>query len=533
MNNRTLYLLSFLTGLLLSLSWPHIGSLAPLVFIAWIPLLMVEETIFNNQDLYRPLHMLGCAFTAFFTWNLCCTWWVWNASAGGAAMAIISNSLLMATVFQLYHLARRRLKGKFSVLILISFWLSFELLHFHWDLTWSWLTLGNVFALNTTWIQWYEYTGVFGGSLWILLVNYLAFRLLSRRQELKRFWLKSVLLISLIVLPIIYSFYIYLWIHMINHHSGYETVVVQPNIDPYNEKFNGSFAKQLEKMLKLAETKITDNTDFVVFPETALTESVWENTIERTYSMATLDLFLKNHPRLKIMIGASTAYQLSEGETPLPTTKKFKDAEIYYNDYNTALYLDSTGQIGIYHKSKLVPGVEKMPFPMILKPLEKLAIDMGGTSGSLTEQDERTVFSSPGAPKIAPLICYESVFGEFTGKYVKNGAEILCIITNDGWWGDTPGYKQHLAYGRLRAIETRCYIARSANTGISCFIDQSGDVSQATKWWEATAIREELYRGLDPTFYTKYGDYLGWASAWLAGFLFLYSYAIRFLRRKT
>src|SRR5207247_2436074 len=111
------------------------------------------------------------------------------------------------------------------------------------------------------------------------------------------------------------------------------------------------------------------------------------------------------------------------------------------------------------------------------------SIDLGGTSGSLGMQKERTVFKTQStinnpqsAIFIAPAICYESIYGDFLSAYIRNGAEFIAVITNDGWWGDTPGYIQHENYARLAAIEFRRDIARSANTGISCFINQKGDI---------------------------------------------------------
>lgn len=98
---------------------------------------------------------------------------------------------------------------------------------------------------------------------------------------------------------------------------------------------------------------------------------------------------------------------------------------------------------------------------------------LGGSVQGLGRQRERSVFES-GSTKIAPVICYESIYGNYIGDYIRNGAEAIFIMTNDGWWDDTPGYHQHLAYGILRAIEFRKPIARSANTGISCFVDAKG-----------------------------------------------------------
>src|SRR5258706_1529504 len=149
-----------------------------------------------------------------------------------------------------------------------------------------------------------------------------------------------------------------------------------------------------------------------------------------------------------------------------------------------------------------------MPYPSVFGFLDKYSIDMGGMSGSLGTQDDRNVFAH-GNYKAAPVICYESIFGDFLSGYVRNGAEMIFIITNDGWWGNSPGYKQHAAYGRLRAVEFRRSIARSANTGISCFINQRGDVEQATPWWTEEVIKARLNKNDALTFYAKHGDYIG------------------------
>ena len=133
-----------------------------------------------------------------------------------------------------------------------------------------------------------------------------------------------------------------------------------------------------------------------------------------------------------------------------------------------------------------------MPFMKYLGFLKDIVFDIGGTSGNLGRQDEPSKFTAKDGVKIAPVICYESVFGEYVTQYVKKGAGLIFIITNDGWWRNTPGYKQHFSFARLRAIETRRSIARAANTGISCFINQRGDVVQPTSWWEKVVNSGEI-----------------------------------------
>jgi len=103
-------------------------------------------------------------------------------------------------------------------------------------------------------------------------------------------------------------------------------------------------------------------------------------------------------------------------------------------------------------------------------------------------------------------VCYESDYGEFVTEFIKAGANVLFIITNDGWWKDSQGYRQHARFSKLRAIETRRSIARSANTGISCIINQKGQIVEQTKWWEKDTITAVINANENTTFYVKYGD---------------------------
>lgn len=527
----------------MSLAWPAYGF-SLLLFIAWVPLLYMEHVMSSEPVRFRPGNVFAFSYVGFFTWNLLTTWWVYNASLGGAAMAIIANSFLMAVVFMLYHRVKKRLGERFAPFIFISFWIGFEFFHLDWDLSWPWLTLGNAFASDYNFIQWYEYTGVFGGSLWVLLVNWIAFKIVKRWIEVKsirRLWKPLAAMLALILIPIGISVLIVIPYHerTLDQRSTADVVVIQPNIDPYNAKFSTDVLYQADIMLRLAASKLDSAVDYLVLPETALSDDnmevygIWENTMSSSKVIKRMNGLLNHYPGLNIVAGASTNKEFIEGEERSATARKFRDEDRYYDSYNTALHIDTSGKIQVYHKSKLVPGVEKMPFPAIFKPLENLAIDMGGTVGSLGTQEERTVFVSPAEKmKVAPVICYESIYGEYISEYVRNGAQLIFIITNDGWWGDTPGYKQHLVYGRLRAIENRRFIARSANTGISCFIDETGKIFQPLGWWEEGAIRAKLPLNEELTFYAKYGDYIAKIASAIAVALLGYSIALRFIRYK-
>jgi apolipoprotein N-acyltransferase len=204
-----------------------------------------------------------------------------------------------------------------------------------------------------------------------------------------------------------------------------------------------------------------------------------------------------------------------------------------YTFYNSALGLGSVDSTephninpwpALYHKSKLVIGVEKLPYPMVFNAIARwISVDLGGMTGQLGTQAERTplmmgwISKDPVAQgrseriplKVAPMICYESIFGAYCGGFVNNGANLLAVMTNDGWWGETDGHRQHLAYARLRCIEQRRSMIRSANTGISALIDHRGEFVDTLGWGRRGVVQGRLQLRNEPTLYAKYGDVLG------------------------
>jgi apolipoprotein N-acyltransferase len=522
-----LFFFALLSGSMLWLAWPERGF-SPFIFIAFIPLLWIEEQLLARDIRRVYLRIFLYYYLTFLSWNVLTTYWIWHSSNAGSIVAIAANSLLMAIIWIIYFSTRKRygtLVGYFS---LICYWVAFEFLHLNWELSWPWLTLGNAFAHNPKWIQWYEYTGALGGSIWILIVNmvfYLLIKNLFKKNTMPKIRRINTVILStasfvLIVFPLLISFYLYG--KRPDKGSPFRVTVVQPNIDPYNEKFNGPASDQLAKLLRLSSTMIDSTTDLLLGPETALAEGIWEEEIFTDRNINTILMFNDAFPRLQILMGLSSFHAYGKDEKPSLTARKFRDADAFYDAYNTAMLVNSGDSIQLYHKSKLVPGVEKMPYPSVFGFLEDYAIQLGGTSGSLGVQKERTNFILSDGTRIAPAICYESVYGGFMSNYIRAGAELITIITNDGWWKDTPGYRQHKDYARLRAVEFRKSIARSANTGISCFINQRGDIIKETGWWEEDVISETLYKNSTITFYARYGDYLGFIAAFLSVCILLF-----------
>lgn len=513
----------------MALSFPHTGGLFPLIFIAWVPLLLIEHQICSAK--YRPGKMLIHAYIAFFLYNLGATFWIYYAKGGeaGAILAYFLNGFLMALAFQLFHLTKRYVGVKEGYISILFYWIGFEYFHYHWELSWPWLNQGNIFATVPEIVQWYSYTGVLGGTLWILLVNLLVFKIVCNvliGKEKFRIQTPFIYLtVLMLLLPIGSSLITYY--NYEETENPVEIVVTQPNIDPYTEKFNSDLTEQLNRFLKQADTLISSNTQFVLAPETAISRNYDEARFEETVVYQKLKQNVKSWNGSALYLGASTYCDFDKINSR--ASRKKHNTTGYIEHYNTSLLIEAINPPSFVHKSKLVLGVEKIPFSNVFPWLEQLSIENGGTSGTLGIEDVPKVMTANGIT-FAPVVCYESVYGGFIATQCRKGASAIFIITNDGWWGNTPGHRQHHSFARLRAIETRRYVARSANTGISSVINQRGDVLKQTEYWEPDAFKEIIHLNTKPTFYVTYGDVIGRSFSFVF-FLLLAYLSVKYIRR--
>ncbi|WP_304015693.1 apolipoprotein N-acyltransferase [Nonlabens dokdonensis] len=526
-------LLALLSGILLWLGWPTYGF-AGMLLVAFVPLLMVERRLRLSDTRRAAGKVFLHSYLSFFIWNIATTYWLYFSTPFGMWFAVLVNTALMSLVFLGYHLLAKKATQGAALTFLACLWISFERLHLDWEFSWPWLNLGNGFSETTSWIQWYEYTGTFGGSLWIWLVNIFVFlsvlrfresRIISKRQ----FMIKRVaVLLALVIVPIlisqIISFYNF---EVYKYDGGTKVVIVQPNIDPYSEKYYITNDSIVSHISSLALPLIDPSTDLIITPETVLADNIkLSNLKQLDYNRAVneLRLTLLEFPEINYLGGVSITEIVRDSAQINPQTNLYRDGRTLYNDYNSAMFLKVGDSLKIYHKSKLVVGVENFPYKSILKPiLGNAMLDLGGTVSTKTTQKDRAIFEMNNSATVAPVICYESVYGEYVSDYVKNGATFLAIITNDAWWGNTQGHKQHLSLARLRAIENRRWIARSANTGISAIIDHRGNIKESLGYEEEGAIKGSIRPRSELTFYSTHGDYIARIASLMGLFVLLFS----------
>ena len=488
-------------------------------------------------------------YGAFVLWNAITTFWVCNATIGGGLFAIFANAMQMSVVFGLFRLSKKVFKGAVPYIFLAAMWIAWERAYFSAQISWPWLVLGNSFAGSVRLVQWYEYTGSLGGSLWIWAVNLGLFGIWSsiRDKKWRCFNIKAkaaalTSLVALICLPVIISESIY---HSYEEKERpLDVLIVQPNLDPYQKFQSLSQSEQTKKLLGQIEEALKDRKgeggDFqkpllILAPET-FTNDVWVNNIEGGATFRTFQDFLQSYPNVNLLFGAASySYYFSE-KAPSYNARKIRDGE-WVESHNSALITDRTGRSQIFHKSKLVPGVELTPYPAFFTKVDDL---LGGVMGRCVGQKEISLldcisYSNEGEAvdrfPIGSAICYESIYGEYCTGYIRKGAQLLTVITNDAWWGDTPGYRQHLHYASLRAIETRRSIARCGNTGISAFINQRGDIVSRTQWWEEAVLMGQVNLNDKMTFFVREGDIVGRVSTFVF-FMLLLAMGVRFLMGK-
>ena len=534
--NRTVLLLCLAAAFVLLMSVPFlVGGCGWMALLGFVPLLCMERV----ADAEGRKHFWWWHYGTFVAWNAVTTYWVCNATVGGGIFAVLANALQMSLVFGLFRWVKRRFRrggrgGALPYLFLAAAWIAWEKYYLTVaEISWPWLVLGNAFAGTPALVQWYEFTGTLGGSLWVwasslsvfgLMVAFSDGRFAASWNGKARFAAVAGTVLALFG-PMVFSLVIGSRYQEVSE-GTVPVVIAQPNFDPYH-KFQ-SMTQDQQNAVLLDQFKHglkgLEGPALLVAPET-FTSDILCNDLPSSKTFRRFVSFLKDYPEADILFGASSWTRYDQQERPSANARKLGEG-VWYETHNSALIVDLTGRYGLYQKSKLVPGVEMLPYPSVLGPIDDRLL--GGVAGRSVGQPEVSNLLFRGTLPVGCAVCYESVYGEHCADYVRKGAQVLTVITNDAWWGDTPGYRQHLNYARLRAIETRRDIARCANTGISAFIDQKGRILQRTAWWEPAILKGTVNLNDRKTFFVRAGDIVGRLSV----FVFILLLAAAIIRRK-
>jgi apolipoprotein N-acyltransferase len=521
MTTKKRLLLVLISVALLSMGWLGLSGLSLLV--ALVPLLIISEHYSDStRDWWR---MCGWGAMTFLLWQAATVWWVWNATPIGPVASAVVGSFWNLVPLMVYHYASKRAPRGLAYTLFVALWIASEYIYNSAEvMTFPWLLLGHGFSNDIWAVQWYEYTGLFGGTLWVLASNVAIFEILRSKTKVAKVRAALIALVPMLLSIVLYFSY---------KPSEREAVisVIQPNVPCYEEQRQERGTRNDVAAIRALCDQVPASASYVLLPESALSyvEGIGSLDEGSLYLFAPdfVDMFGQNMGSAKLITGASTVRNY--GNNPATETARQYRNGNYYDYFNSALLVGADGNVEkIYHKGRLVIGVEAVPMRKLFKLFE---VDLGGISGQLGWGREHLVFENQGV-KIGPSICYEGIYGDYFAGFARNGAEVMALISNDGWWGDTPGHRRLFDFARLRAIETRRAIARSANTGISGFISPRGEtIGERLEWDERGVLTANVELRDDVTIYTRYGDWVARIASYVAVLAAMYYVAYRVRRR--
>lgn len=391
------------------------------------------------------------------------------------------------------------------------FWVTNEYVYSITDLKFPWLAFGHGLAYFKSFIQIAEYIGAHGITLLVVLINVLVFLALTEYKESKKINYKFVIpVILLIVLPIIIGS-VKLNTIILNEKT-IRVGLIQPNFNPWKKWDAGNLSTQLDKYLELSGKAVDEGAELVIWPETALPTYFLSGNYEGDVNK--LKAFTKVN-KVPVLTGMPHANFYFDPETAPEDAKPVRNSKALYTSYNSVLlfdpYIDSVERYG---KIMLVPFGERVPFIDMIPILgDFFKWNVGLSSWNIGSDTlvfqvphiiDKNVSEEVEHIPAAGVICIESIYADFIARFVQRGAQLIAVVTNDSWYGDSSGPYQHKEISVLRAIENRRSVVRAANGGISCLINPLGYTIDESKMYTEDVLVVDVVLESDLTFFTKY-----------------------------
>ncbi|MGQ9805178.1 MAG: apolipoprotein N-acyltransferase [Chlorobiales bacterium] len=504
--NLSSFRASLMGGALLGLSFVMYPFFyAP--FFAWIGFVPILLHL-------KPLEKFGAYFRATYLSLLCFTlvsvWWVSLSTFLGGFLMYFAQTFFMTIPFIVFFFVKKILGWNRALWLFPFFWTAWEWIYLDLEISFGWITLGNSHA-NLWWlVQYVDLFGVWAISFWIVLLNVLIVKVIEFKSATSPSSLQLSMLYSSIVLlfflPLLYSTIVFL-LPKPEPVGIIKVAVIQPNIDPFGKWENSNRRAVLEKHICVSDSAARSGVDLIVWPETAIPYFILYQRGSEAWERLVSSVARWNAP---LLTGLSDAVYYADSTQRQFGAKYDRNARQYYDTFNSAMLLDSNGNAQVYHKMKLVPFAERVPYAEYLPFFSSATFAVAGISSWGVGKDTLNfsfVTKLNQNVQVTGLICYESIYPAFTADFVRRGASMLTVITNDGWFSKSYGPYQHAAFAKLRCIESRRAMARSANTGISLFIDRYGRPYGEIPWWKEayTVASLELYN--DESFYVRHTDW--------------------------
>lgn len=543
-------LLYIITGLCLAFAFPPI-SIYTLYFIGIALLVYIVHNSNNFKNVFFR------SYFVFLSFEMITVSWISLSGmregadkfliVGGFITMIIHSALLTLPLI-IYFYARKRLVRHIksaSVFLLPFIWVTVEYLYALPEVSFPWITAGNAFTTALHKIQFIEITGVYGISFWALIIGCLLYLILEKASVSKvslsalfkrkdLIFLISILLV-LYFIPDVYS----IAAQSYNRYNGkysegkVKVSIVQPNVNPWKKwgSKQNELVNDYVDLLRITDTaKI--KSELIIFPETATPFYLLNDYYTDKYYLIKQTVDSISTP---LLIGTPDLVYYNDSIKAKPDSKENKTSGQKYDSFNSAVLINPSEERVShqkYAKNKLVIASERMPYQERI-PFFRDIIRWSVGISSFQVGWDTTIFKLGSKAEFNTAICYETIYPEYFASFISKGAQFSVIITNDGWWGKLFGTHQHKEYAVLRAIENRRWIARCANTGISCVLDPYGNIYEETEINQKAIINSYVGLSRYETFYTKNPYLFPDILLYITIFILLTAVIDKIVRRRT
>lgn len=510
--------LASLSGLMLGIAFPP-SPLYSTAYVALVPFLFLVERLEKYGQVLFYTYVMSFIFHAL------ALYWIGGFTHGkdpylmasGAAVALFHPTFYWVITVPYFFI--RKHSGVGAGLLAFPFlWVSYDYTHSLSEFSFPWISLGNSQAFDLYRIQIAEYSSIYGPALIILIFNVLAFVLIV--QLASKSWTFSsrpamtviAALLFLYLVPFFYGRTVMKNREVATSGKNVRVGIVQPNIDPWEKWGQGraskweSYQRQLRLLVDESKHLAEGGAELIVWPETAipfeiLSPRFYDNWLNLKRQLDSLGV--------PVFTGLPAAEYFDSARAPV-TAVRIQNTNMFVDYYNAATLINpGRGEGLMYKKMVLVPFAERVPyaetFSFLIEPL-KWGVGISGWGKGEDQIVYRTQTRAGDELRFSGMVCYESVYPNFVREFVNRGAQLLLVITNDSWWGNTSGAYQHAAFASFRAIENRRWVVQCANGGISTFVDQLGVTRVSSEMYTPARIVNEIVPSNEITFYAKYGD---------------------------
>jgi apolipoprotein N-acyltransferase len=492
-----IYLCAILSGILLSLGWPNSGWF-PFLFVGFVPFFMGVEAIIDSSWKFKWLHLFFVTFITHFIWSGMSISYLYNTSPKTYFIVIVVQSFTLAlALFTLGMFNKFRSKYLIGIYVIGAF-MSVEYLNQNWMIGSPYFVLGNGLGMYPSLIQFYEFVGVEGGTLLILLLNVFAWISISQIKS-KRSVKSPLFLFALSLFPFVLSPFL----KVVDEPSNKQLKVaaLHTYMETYTEEGHKDPSLVIDSLWKMSTADDLSDSELIVWPETIISNLGWIHNISNEKAYQTIEGRLSEYPRLSICTGGYGFSVVGDDKIDAYSVKD-ESRNFYYTSHNVALTMSSTGRWPVRSKAIFIPFQERIPFLDQFPFLRDFADVVGSNTMISYYEHGDDIHKTSGGKKYAPILCFESVYPLLMADLGKQ-SDLILILSNEFWNNDLRGSDQYMTYHVGMAIQSRTPIVRSSNSGISVVMNRNGNVLAKKRGKDTGVLKTSITLKVDETFYEK------------------------------